>query len=219
MQIIIKGRQTQVTPRLRQRIEQKLQRLERFVNNDARVEVTVTEEQTRSAKDHFSVQIALSGEGSPIRSEVSALNASTALDLVLDKVVAQLGRHKDRVTRNRRHQGAAVKVLSLARSGELFPLSDTEDEGTAVNPSDAQGVVADEENERIWSRVMEIHRLPTEPMTDQEVIALMQESGASFYPFFNEETNSINVMYKLEEGGFGLLIPAVQQPLRGKSKR
>src|SRR2546428_1152502 len=119
MQIIIKGKQMEITPQLRQRIERKVQRLSRFVHDAARIEVTVAEERTRSAKDRYSVHLALSGNPSPIYSEVSALNASTALDLVLDKVVTQLGRQKDRYTTRKRHHTPAVKVLTLSRSGTL----------------------------------------------------------------------------------------------------
>lgn len=205
MQIIIKGKQMHVTPQLRQRIERKVQRLSRFVDGESRVEVTVTEEQTRSAHDRFSVQLALSGSAHPIHSEVSALNASTALDLVLDKVVAQLGRKKDKQTASRRHQSASVRVLALSRTGHLSTLEEE-------NESDQQfdSLVAEERNEEIWSRVMEIRSLPTKPMNDQEVIAQMEKSGALFFPFFNGETNSVNVMYKLEQGGYGLLVPAVE---------
>jgi len=48
-------------------------------------------------------------------------------------------------------------------------------------------------------------------MSDQEVIAEMETHGLSFYPFFNEETRSVNVMYRLNEGGYGLLVPALEQ--------
>ena len=204
MQIIIKGRQMPITPQLRQRIERKLQRLSRFVDGEARVEVTVTEERTRSAHDRFSVQLALAGIASPIRSEVSALNASTALDLVLDKVIAQLGRQKGKQATVRR-QNAAVKVLALSRVGVLSPI----DEGDEVERH-VDAVVDEQRNEEIWSRIMEIRRLPTRPMNDQEVIEQMEKSKASFFPFFNEETNSVNVMYKLDRGGYGLLVPTVE---------
>jgi putative sigma-54 modulation protein len=205
MQIIIKGKQMQVTPQLRQRIERKTQRLSRFVEGDSRVEVTVTEEQTRSAHDRFSVQLALSGNAHPIRSEVSALNASTALDLVLDKVVAQLGRQKDKQTRSRRQHDSPVKVLALSRSGHLSSVEGSyRDTGYDLSSS-----LEEEYNEEMWSRIMEIRRLPTRAMSDREVIAQMEKSGVSFYPFFNEETNSVNVMYKLDSGGYGLLVPVV----------
>ncbi|HLG61816.1 MAG TPA: ribosome-associated translation inhibitor RaiA [Ktedonosporobacter sp.] len=204
MQIIIKGRQMPITPQLRQRIERKVHRLSRFVDEETRVEVTVTEEHTRSAHDRFSVQLALAGIASPIRSEVSALNASTALDLVLDKVIAQLGRQKGKQTTVRR-QNAVVKVLALSRVGTLSPI----DEGNEADQH-VDAAVDEQCNEEIWSRIMEIRRLPTRPMNDQEVIAQMERSGASFFPFFNEETNSVNVMYRLDGGGYGLLVPAVE---------
>src|SRR5450759_5126122 len=112
MQIIINGKQMEITPRLRQYIERKVRRLSRFVDEEARVEVTVTEESTRSARDRYAVQLALTNAAHPVRSEVRALNANMALDLVLDKVITQLGRQKDRHTSAMRHRTPPVKVLS-----------------------------------------------------------------------------------------------------------
>ncbi len=207
MQIIIKGRQMEITPRLRQYIERKVVRLSRFLSDDARLEITVTEEQTRSARDHYSVQLALSNSSHPIRSEVSADNANKALDLVLDKVSAQLGRQKDRQTSVRRHHTPAMKILSLSRSGTLTYVEDGEREEDFVSSS----AIIEEHNEEIWSQIMEIRRIPTRPMNDQQVIAQMEAHGLSFYPFFNEETQSVNVMYRLETGGYGLLVPSLEQ--------
>lgn len=201
MQVIIKSKQMQVTPQLRQRIERKVQRLARWLNDDSRVEVTVAEEQTRSASDRYCVNLALTGNSHTIHSEVSALSASAALDMVLDKVVAQLGRQKDRQTKRRQH-ATPIKILSLSRAGVLSPLDEYEETEVPTPPME------DEHNEEIWSKVLEIRRLPTQPMTDNEVIEQMEKSGNSFYPFFNEETNSVNVMYKLDTGGYGLLVPA-----------
>ena len=204
MQIIIKGKQMEVSPRLRQHIEQKVQRLSRFVNSGARIEITVLEEQTRSANDRYTVQLALSNSSHPIRSEASAVNANVALDLVLAKVAAQLGRHKDRLTSSRRHRTPAVKVLSLSRTGTL---SSVEEENVEVEEQPTP-LISEERNEEIWSQVMEIRRIHTKPMNDQEAIAQMEAHDLSFYPFFNEETKSINVMYRLDTGGYGLLVPA-----------
>ena len=218
MQIIITGRQMDITPRLRQHIERKVQRLSRLVTQDARVEVIVAEEQTRSARDRYSVQMALSGACQPIRSEVSAVNANMALDLVLDKITVQLGRQKDRQRSTLRHRTPAMKILSLSRSGELSPIEDQQgDNGAQDNEQDMDGVdqdftstIAEERNEEIWSRVVEIRHVQTKPMDDQEAIVQMEALGIAFYPFFNEATNSINVVYRLDEGGYGLLVPALE---------
>jgi len=214
MNIIIKGRQMEVPPRLRQYIEQKVKRLSRFVGDDVRVEVTVADEKIRSSRGRYTVQLALTQTSHPIRSEVSAINANVALDLVLDKVTAQLGRHKDRLTTTRRHHTPAMKILSLSRTGTLVPV-EVEDEH---NDGDMQDEIQEsfasslpeERNEEIWSRIVEIRHLPATPMNDQEVIEQMEALGASFYPFFNQETNSVNVMYRLVQGGYGLLVPAME---------
>jgi len=206
MQIIIKGKQTEVQPRLREHIERKVQKLSRLVSTNARIEVTVSEEKTRSSHDRYTVQLAISNHSHPIHSEVSAANANIALDLVLDKATAQLGRYKDRKTSSRRHRTPPVKVLSLSRSGSL---SSIEEESVAENEQ-MTIPIAEERNEEIWFKIMEIRRIQTKPMSDQEVIAEMEMSGLSFYPFFNEETRSVNVMYRLDKGGYGLLVPALE---------
>lgn len=220
MQIIITGRQMELTPRLRQHIERKVQRLSRFVNTNARVEVIVAEERTRSARDRYSVHVALTGSSHPIRSEVSAVNANTALDLVLDKVTAQLGRHKGREKAALRLRTSPTKILSLSRSGKLSPMGD--EQSTIVQQSNDQittdvhagkqptPAIADERNEEIWSRIMEIRRVHTTPMDDQEAIEQMEALGLAFYPFFNEATNSVNVIYHLDTGGYGLLVPDLE---------
>src|SRR5258708_15164309 len=125
-QLVIKSKQMEVTPRLRQRIERKVRRLARLVDDQTRIEVTVTEEQTRSMHDRYSVHLALAGNTHPIRSEVSAVNASKALDLALDKVEAQLGRQKDRQINSRRHliSESEMMVLSLSRSGDIAPVDE-----------------------------------------------------------------------------------------------
>jgi putative sigma-54 modulation protein len=213
MQIIIKSKQTEVQPRLREHIERKVQKLSRLVGSNARIEVTVSEEKTRSSHDRYTVQLAISNNSHPIHSEVSATNANMALDLVLDKATAQLGRYKDRRTSSRRHRASTVKVLSLSRSGSL---STIEEEG--VEEEQVATPIALERNEEIWSKIMEIRQIQTKPMSDQEVFAEMETNDLSFYPFINEETGSVNVMYRLDTGGYGLLIPALEhiaeKPLR-----
>lgn len=206
MQIIIKGKQTEVQPRLREYIERKVQKLSRLVGPNARIEVTVSEEKTRSSHDRYTVQLAISNNSHPIHSEASAAKANMALDLVLDKATAQLGRYKDRQTSTRRHRTPPVKVLSLSRSGGLSSIEEegVEDEELASTP------IAEERNEEIWSKIMEIRQIQTRPMSDQEVIAEMEMNGLSIYPFFNEEMGSVNVMYRLDNGGYGLLVPALE---------
>ncbi|GAC1520665.1 MAG: hypothetical protein NVS3B14_22450 [Ktedonobacteraceae bacterium] len=99
-----------------------------------------------------------------------------------------------------------MKILALSRSGDLTTL----EEETAHQISPIAGSIDEDRNEEIWSKVLEIRRIATRPMNDHEVIAQMEEQHLDFYPFFNEETSSINVIYRLAQGGYGLLVPSLE---------
>ena len=203
MQITIKSKQMEVSPRIRKHIEQKLQRLSRLVGDEARADVTVVDEKTRSAKDRYAVHLAFTNirHVNTIRATASDVNVITALDVVLDKVTAQLGRQKSRHASAHRLPVSPVQVLALSRSGNVSGEPSTEE--VALNAS---------ENEEIWSQIMEIRRVETKPMSDQQVIARMERENLSFCPFINAETSTVNVMYRLSDGdGYGLLVPALEQ--------
>lgn len=205
MQITIKSKQMDVSPRIRAHIEQKLQRLARLVGEEARMDVTVVDEKTRSARDRYAVHLELTNVRhlNPIRATASNVNVKTALDLVLDKVTAQLGRQKGRYVAAHRLPVSAVQVLALSRSGSVSGMEEEAFEDVTLNAV---------ENEEIWSRIMEIRRVETRPMDDQEVIAQMEREDLSFCPFINSETNSVNVMYRLANGnGYGLLVPSTER--------
>lgn len=206
MQITIKGKQMEIPPRVRAQIEQKLQRLARLLSEEnARVNVTVVDEKTRSAKDRYAVHLEVSNVRrlSPIRATAADINVKTALDVVLDKVTTQLGRQKDRHATAHRLPVSPVQVLALSRSGSVAGVQESFPGATALSVSD---------NEEIWSQIMEIRRVQTEPMNSQEVINRMEQQNLPFYPFINSETNSVNVMYRLTDGGgYGLLLPTIEQ--------
>lgn len=217
MDIIIKGKQMDVNSRLQQFIERKVQKLSRLVDDGARLEVVVSEEKTRSARDRFSVQLALTGKTRAVRSEMSAVNTNAALDLALAKMMAQLGRQKDRQTTVKRRSATQVKVLSLSRAGLLTAVAEETEEDFADEMPDEESAdkqdgasITRERNEEIWTKILEIRRLPARPLNDQEVITQMEMLGLSFFPFFNEATGSVNVMYRLDTGGYGLLVPEAE---------
>jgi putative sigma-54 modulation protein len=205
MQITIKSKQMDVSPRMRAHIEQKLRRLSRLVGDEARMDVTVVDEKTRSAQDRYAVHLELTNVRhlNPMRATASNVNVKTALDLVLDKVTAQLGRQKGRHVTAHRLPVSPVQVLSLSRSGGVSGVEETPFEDVMLESG---------ENEEIWSQIMEIRRIETRPMNEQEVIAQMESEELPFYPFINSETNSVNVMYRLtNREGYGLLVPASER--------
>jgi len=52
-----------------------------------------------------------------------------------------------------------------------------------------------------------IKRFPAKPMTLDEAIMRMDMVGHAFFAFNNAETGSINVVYRRNDGNYGLLEP------------
>jgi putative sigma-54 modulation protein len=45
------------------------------------------------------------------------------------------------------------------------------------------------------------------PMNEEEAIEQMELLDHSFYMFMNSDTESTNVLYRREDGGYGILVP------------
>lgn len=47
-------------------------------------------------------------------------------------------------------------------------------------------------------------------MTEDEAIEQMELLGHTFFLYFNDQTNSVNVVYKRHTSGYGILIPKTE---------
>lgn len=98
------------------------------------------------------------------------------LDKVIDKLSSQMSRFKQKLIKKNKDQK------------EIF-LSEVPDIADAVD-----------EVEVVKSKKFRIN-----PMTTEEAIMQMELLGHSFFVFLDGETNAVNVVYKREEGSYGLL--------------
>jgi putative sigma-54 modulation protein len=56
-------------------------------------------------------------------------------------------------------------------------------------------------------RIVRVKRFPVPPMSEEEAIDQMELLGHSFFVFHNQTSGKLNVVYKREDGNFGLLEP------------
>src|SRR5215472_7790151 len=97
MDIIFKGRQTDVPERFRQHAAAKLSKLERLDQKAMRVDVEVSVERNpRQASHKERVELTISSRGPAIRAEAAAEDRFAALDLALAKLDSRLRRALDR---------------------------------------------------------------------------------------------------------------------------
>jgi putative sigma-54 modulation protein len=64
-----------------------------------------------------------------------------------------------------------------------------------------------EEDEREIIRRKEV---PVSAMNEAEAIEQLELLGHSFFVFFNDDTGSVNVLYKRTSGGYGVIVPQLE---------
>ncbi len=177
MEVSIFARNMEVTPRLREYVEQKVEKLDRYLPSidEARIDLTV--ENTRSAAHRQVAQLTVRARGTILRAEERTQDMFASIDAVLDKMYRQIARYKGK-RRDRLH--AAVETLPV----EEF-VEETEGE------------------------IVRIKRFDVRPMVPEEAIDQMELLGHSFYIFLNMDEDAINVVYKRDDGNYGLLQPGL----------
>ena len=93
MQYKFVGRNMEVSQKLRNLTEKKLERLSKFFSDDTAVLVTFKEEGRWNR-----VEVTIPVKGSNIRAEVSCADCYTGIDDCLDKLERQIGRYRDKLT-------------------------------------------------------------------------------------------------------------------------
>lgn len=190
MEITIKTREIELNDRLRQYVEKKVQRLNRYLPNIVEARVELAMEPTRSAQQRHSAQITLfASNGRILRAEERDADIYAAFDAVMDTIERQIERYKGKHWLQRRpRQRGRQRVLQ---------------EEAALEALEA----ATEAEEEFPPEIKRVKRFEMVPMDEWEAIEQMELLGHDFFVFYNVNTDSINVLYRRRDGGYGLIIP------------
>lgn len=192
MEIQIRGDNLKVNDALEEYAKKKLARLDRYLPNINDVRVDFARQNTRRGDDLMTAQITIRHRrGAILRAEESiAGDAEAALKLAIDKMYRQIQRFKGKRSRKGRERfSATIDELNMA---EEIP--------------DLQGAALEEEGENIIRR-KEVYLAA---MSEDEAIEQMELLGHTFFLFYNQETNAINVVYKRRTSGYGVLVPRLE---------
>lgn len=181
MEIQIKGHNLEVGDALRDYVERKVSKLDRFLPQTGEAQVDLSVENARRSVQRQVAQITVrSTSGIILRAEERSGDMRQSIDASLDKMVRQIRRFKGKYWESR-HEGSA----------EPAP------------------VVEAEEDEDEEARIVRVKRFETRPMDADEAIEQMELLGHDFFLFYNMATSSFSVVYKRHDGGYGLLLPEV----------
>ncbi len=80
MQLYISGKNIELSPEVCHYIKRKLGNLSHYLPNISEAKVEVSQEKTRSPRQHFVVQVTVDNTGTPLRSEERGADLFTAID-------------------------------------------------------------------------------------------------------------------------------------------
>ena len=111
MNFIISGKNIEVTPGLKEAIEQKLGKLERYFTPETEIIVTLSVEKGRQK-----IEVTIPVKGSIIRSEQTSSDMYVSIDLVEEVIERQLRKYKNKlVAKSQGHPTAAVPSGSIKK--------------------------------------------------------------------------------------------------------
>jgi putative sigma-54 modulation protein len=174
----------ELTPRLRNYVEKKTARLDRFMPNVIEVDVDLTAENARSANNRQVAQITVrDARGAILRAEERTSDMFTSVDAVIDKLYRQIKRYRGKQIRHRRAGAEDFAALEQVPLEEDFEEAETE------------------------RTIVRYKQFSLRPMVPDEAIEQMELLGHDFYVFFNADAEAINVLYRRHDDNYGLLQP------------
>ncbi|MER7520387.1 ribosome hibernation-promoting factor, HPF/YfiA family [Streptomyces sp. NPDC126499] len=207
MDIVVKGRKTEVPERFRKHVAEKLN-LEKIQKLDGKVislDVEVSKEHNpRQADRSDRVEITLHSRGPVIRAEAAAGDPYAALDLAHGKLEARLRKqHDKRFTRRGTGRLSAAEVAdvvpgvaALNGSGEVVS------EETGGVPTTKMGSL---EVQGEGPLVVREKTHKAAPMTLDQALYEMELVGHDFYLFVDSDTKQPSVVYRRHAYDYGVI--------------
>ena len=183
MEVTVRGRNIEITERLRTAAQEKIGRLSRHHEGWEHAEVHFSEEKNPRISDKEVCEATLRGHGRIIRAKAASADSLASLDKVVDKLEHQIDKLKSRLisrSHPKRHQ-----------VGSVGPAEDDDDQAG----SDEQGP----------PRIVKTKRFDIKPMTPEEAALQMDVLGHDFYLFTNADTGVAAVVYRRNDGDVGLI--------------
>jgi putative sigma-54 modulation protein len=180
VQVTVSSRHTEVPENLRSAAEEKIGRLDRFLDGMDRAEVHFSEERNPRITEREICEVTLEGHGHYVRCKVHAPDGFVAVDRAVAKLEQQLHKLKSKLKR-RNH--AAARVASSAPP-----------QPEPAAPVESNGL-----------RIVKSKRFAMMPMTPEEAVQRMDLLGHGFFFFTNLDTRRAAVVYRRDDGDVGLI--------------
>ena len=185
MSITVAGRKMPVTDALRQYAEEKIGNSMKVMDIDPLVaEVVLYVEKNPANPRPACCEVTLRTKGHIIRVEECEEDMYAAIDVAAAKVVRQLRKYKTKVIDRK------LRAVDETIRTEPVPPKDLDQL--------MEELAADEE-------VVRVKEIEFEPLTEEEALVKIDLLGHDFFAYTDRDTSMVNVLYRRDDGGYGLL--------------
>lgn len=182
IRVEIRGENIEVTDAIREHIEEKVAKLERYFkdvpNTHAHVNIKV-----RNNK-RGKVEITIPMKDLTLRAEEGHDDLYAAVDLVIDKLERQIRKHKTKINRKFREKNPEADFFNAT----AFENGAEED---------------NEKNDEI--AIFRSKEFTLKPMDSEEAVLQMNMLGHDFFVFNDRETEGTSIVYRRKDGKYGLI--------------
>ncbi len=201
MDMRVSGRKVTVNDSLREYVEEKIGgALKVFDIQPMECDVVLRVDKNPSNPNRKYVEVTVFVRDNVVRVVTSNINIHAAIDEAADKVSRQLRKYKTKIIDRRQRAGkisrrndkrAAVAAIDAENLTDLIvDTEDAEDEGDVL----------------VREKFIELR-----PMTEEEALIQIDLLGHDFYMFENASTGLVNVMYRRNNGGYGVIKPKIEE--------
>jgi len=180
MQLVISGKNIELTDALRSYVEEKIGKVKKYFESIIEVDVTLGLEKGATPEESKFIEVILFSSGVTIHAREEHSDMYAAIDLVADKLERQVKKHKEKIKSKHRKQKEQVKYEAM------HSLLKVEDD---------------------HPKIIRTSKFAIKPMYVEEAAAQLDLLQQDFFVFTNAETDEVNVIYKRKDGNFGLIAP------------
>lgn len=175
MKFKIIGRKYDVTDNIKDYVEKKLSKLDKFFRDESEARVVIG-----TIKENDYIEATIYAGGMIYRAEASDREILAAVDKIVDVIERQIRKNKTRLEKRIKRDAALDDKLI---SGSTY----TEGEETKE------------------FEIVKTKRFIVKPMSSEEAILQMNLLGHSFFVFKNDKTDEMNIVYKRKDGKYAII--------------
>lgn len=177
MKYQIIGKNITVTEGISAALTKKLSKMDKYFNGDDEVSCRAVVRSYK--KGEAKVEITIFTKDTTFRAEVKTNDLYAAFDLAIDKLQGQMRKLKTKLRSRYDHDGIGKAIAFEA--------------------------IQDESAQEDESKIVRTKVLNLKPITVEEAVLQMESIGHDFYLYLDTDDEKISVVYKREDGGYGLL--------------